>query len=130
MIKENFISEMAFEGKILIKRNGFYGYLNEEGKILIEPQYISAGIFKDGRANVKTKEGWVEIDHEGKMIKSYKKQKNTFAFKVGDKVSFYYKDKIYISKISKIKEDTETFYVDVDGKIIWRKWNMVIKKEI
>ena len=48
--------------------DGLYGYIDEPGKVVIEPQFKYAGIFSDGLACVKTHEGYGYINKRGKMV--------------------------------------------------------------
>ncbi len=57
------------EGFGFIFKNGLWGYINEEGDVVIEPQYITASPFSDGLAKVMDKKGIVKfIDKENKTI--------------------------------------------------------------
>ncbi len=70
------------EGLIRIVRNGKIGYANEQGEIVIEPQYDCAWPFANGKASVSnnckiekdgeheiwTSENWIKIDKKGKVI--------------------------------------------------------------
>ena len=48
--------------------DGQYGYINESGKVVIEPQFKYAGVFADGLACVRTYEGYGYINKRGKMV--------------------------------------------------------------
>lgn len=70
------------EGLLRIVKNGKIGYANEQGKIVIEPQYNCAWPFANGKASVSnnckvekdgehkiwTSENWVKIDKSGKIV--------------------------------------------------------------
>jgi len=98
------------EGYAIVESNNspdahsLYGYLNREGKIVIPPQYESAGDFNNGRAIVKKQEGsYALIDTEGNILKTY--------------------DKYYVGSLSdgmiSYKEtiDTKYGYLDENDKI-------------
>lgn len=52
-----------------IAQNGQYGYMNVDGEIVIEPQYLHGGWFRYGLANVKIAEDeWGYIDANGRFI--------------------------------------------------------------
>jgi len=49
-----------------------YGYLNKEGKKIIQPQFYGAGNFKENLASVQNKEGlWGFINKDGKIVINY-----------------------------------------------------------
>ncbi len=45
-----------------------WGYIDNGGKIIIEPKYDSARIFSEGLAAVETENGWKYIDIKGKTV--------------------------------------------------------------
>ncbi|MCL2046913.1 MAG: WG repeat-containing protein [Oscillospiraceae bacterium] len=57
------------EGMILFYQNGLYGYMNLDGKTVIEPKYQIAGDFFEGLAYVQTRfERGAYIDISGKTV--------------------------------------------------------------
>lgn len=61
-------------GVVKFKKNGesSYGYLDQKGKVVIEPVYLEAGVFRDGKALVTIAEGeQALIDLNGKVLKRY-----------------------------------------------------------
>ena len=61
-------------GVVKFKKNGepCYGYLDQKGKVVIEPVYQEAGDFTDGKALVTITEGeQALIDLNGKVLKKY-----------------------------------------------------------
>lgn len=54
--------------RILVCRDGLYGYMDCEGRVVIEPQYRWADDFREGRAEVESHEGFGVIDKEGRPI--------------------------------------------------------------
>ncbi|MBR6090967.1 MAG: WG repeat-containing protein, partial [Anaerolineaceae bacterium] len=46
----------------LIRENGLWGYMNQAGEVVIEPQWITAEAFSDGWAIVESDEGNGLID--------------------------------------------------------------------
>lgn len=92
------------EGNDSPDSHSLYGYLNREGKIVIPPQYESAGDFYNGNAIVKKKEGsYALIDKEGNILKNYD-QYYVGALRNG---MMPYKETI----------DTKFGYLDVNGKV-------------
>lgn len=69
-----------------------WGYLNKEGKVVIEPKFDYAGAFQDGRAIVREKESDGMIDTSGayvvrpEYVAIERLTKNFYAFNVGGKV--------------------------------------------
>jgi hypothetical protein len=51
-----------------IKKDGKYGYIDQEGKVIIEPQYESAAAFSEGLAQVRWDGKYGYIDTAGKMV--------------------------------------------------------------
>ena len=48
--------------------NGLWGYINQEGKIVIKPQFSPAEDFSEGLACVATGGQWGYINQEGKFV--------------------------------------------------------------
>ena len=64
----------VIEGNSSPDAHSLYGYLNRDGKIVIPPQYESAGDFNNGTAIVKKMEGtYALIDTDGNELKTYDK---------------------------------------------------------
>ncbi len=57
-----------FEGLCLVRRNGLYGYVDLDARVVIEPQYIWANDMQEGRAEVTTANGMGLIDARGEYI--------------------------------------------------------------
>lgn len=51
-----------------VQRNGLYGFVDENGATIIEPQFEKANNFFENRAVVKTAEGWGVIDRRGGFV--------------------------------------------------------------
>jgi hypothetical protein len=45
-----------------------WGYVNEDGQVVIPPQYLDALPFREGLAAVETPQGWGFIDHHGEWV--------------------------------------------------------------
>jgi len=56
------------ELRVLAKQNGLYGYKNEQGEWVIEPRFVSAEPFEEGRAKVTTVDSIYYLDTTGEMI--------------------------------------------------------------
>lgn len=52
----------------LIERNGKYGYVDGAGKIVIEPQFVEAGVFSESLAWVKVGKRYGYIDETGHIV--------------------------------------------------------------
>ncbi len=59
------------DNMIAVCINGKWGYVNNEGKELIEPTYISAKSFSNGLAAVSNGEHWGFIDPKGNLVIDY-----------------------------------------------------------
>lgn len=60
-----------YDGMIVYSIDQKYGYFDEDGNPVINPQYKDAGSFYDGKAAVQNQNGsWDIIDEKGKVIKS------------------------------------------------------------
>ena len=62
--------EVAANSKNLypIKKDGYWGAVNEKGNIVIEPAYEMIGPFEDGFASVKAEGKWGVIDENGEIL--------------------------------------------------------------
>lgn len=69
------------EGLGFVVKNGLWGYIDDDGKVVIEPQYLRAYPFSDGLAKVFDKQGEIKfIDKKNKTILSPKyKQMGNFS---------------------------------------------------
>ena len=56
------------EGRLAIRENKKWGFINTKGEIVIKPQYDSCDSFNEGYAKVKVGEKWGLIDKAGKSI--------------------------------------------------------------
>lgn len=56
------------EQMILISRNGLFGYADPSGRTVVEPCFCEASDFREGRAEVRTKEGAGLIDKSGRYV--------------------------------------------------------------
>jgi len=61
-------SDKFSEGMLATKRQGKYGYRDNTGKMVIEPQYDQAKIFSEGAAAVKMGGKWGYIDKSGEYL--------------------------------------------------------------
>ncbi len=58
-----------FEGLCVVEdHSGLFGYIDIDGEVVVEPQYIWAGDIREGRAEVESHEGMGLIDASGKYI--------------------------------------------------------------
>jgi hypothetical protein len=48
--------------------DGRWGYKRPDGRVVIPPRYLGAGLFRDGRAPVKDDEGFATIDRTGRLV--------------------------------------------------------------
>ena len=69
------------------KYDGKYGYINENGEIVIKNSYGEASPFSEGKALAGGSNGWDVIDTEGKILVSTEYQIGTTYFKNGYAIS-------------------------------------------
>jgi organic radical activating enzyme len=123
---------MIYNNFALAKKNGLFGFLDNNGEIVIPFKYKIAGLFNNNLANVKSESGWKTIDKDDKEVVLTQKRKAVkFNYKIGNIVNCNYgkSDKIE-GKITKINPEKQTVTIQLnDGRKIWRRWSMIIKKE-
>ncbi len=51
-----------------IRKDWKWGYMNREGKVVIEPHYDNAGCFFEGLAAVQLGDRWGYVDRRGKLV--------------------------------------------------------------
>ena len=56
------------EGLHPVKRNGLYGYIDENGAMVIPPRFQAADRFRDGLAMVLHEGKYAYIDHDGVIL--------------------------------------------------------------
>ena len=56
------------EGYAAVKIDGKWGFIDENGDVVIKPEYIDAGSFSNGLAAVKMAEGWGYIDMDNNKV--------------------------------------------------------------
>ena len=61
-------AEPFSEGLAAVKLDGRYGYVDPEGRMVIEPRFLSAHYFSAGLAAVETGDGWSFIGREGEVV--------------------------------------------------------------
>ncbi|HYP12494.1 MAG TPA: WG repeat-containing protein, partial [Bryobacteraceae bacterium] len=66
--RSNDMNLSAGPGLFPVKVNGKYGFIDRNGKILVNPQFDDAGMFEDGRAPVALGKSWGFIDRAGKLV--------------------------------------------------------------
>ncbi|HNE29832.1 MAG TPA: WG repeat-containing protein, partial [Saprospiraceae bacterium] len=50
-----------------IREKGYYGYIDAKGEVVIEPQYLDAGDFRNGFACVRLNDRLVLLDSLGRL---------------------------------------------------------------
>ncbi len=57
------------EGLCCFEEDGLFGYIDQDGKVILTPQYLEAGQFSSGMALVKSKAGLLQsIDKQGRVL--------------------------------------------------------------
>ena len=62
------ITDGFSEGLCPVKLNGQYGFINEDGKVVIEPAWDHAGYFHNGLAMVMKQDKIYYINHDGRTV--------------------------------------------------------------
>lgn len=94
--------------RILVARDGLYGYLDTKGKEVIPCQYEVATLFKDDRAAVMKGGKWGIINSKGKVILPIEYDNN------GHRSEAY----LYHDGLALIQKDNLFGYCDMDGNIV------------
>jgi hypothetical protein len=105
-----------------------WGFVNKEGRVVINPQFSSVSNFSDGKCSVRNSEGkWGFIDKDGKIIIGYQFDE-AGAFKDGKCIVTSAKKKGIIDKNGKyiinpqftdMQIDGDMFLINQDGKWGW-----------
>ena len=59
---------MFSEWLAAVQANGKWGYIDQNGKEVIKPQYDHGGTFSSGMAAVRKGDQWSFIDQNGKVV--------------------------------------------------------------
>lgn len=62
------VAGIECEQRILIRRDGLYGYADPQGRVVIEPQFDAAESFREGRAEVEMNGRMGLIDKSGRWV--------------------------------------------------------------
>jgi hypothetical protein len=65
--KYDFVGELS-EGRIRVQLNGKYGFVDEQGKVVVEPRYDNARDFRLKRAAIERDGKWGFLDPDGKEV--------------------------------------------------------------
>ncbi len=87
----------------LVRSEGTYGFRNEDGDVVIEPQFDRAWHFRDGRARVRLDGQWGYIDTSGSWLVEPRFD-HAWDFRGG---------------IALVQVDDRYGYIDRDGTYIW-----------
>jgi len=100
---------LAASGDILIKKANFdkWGYIDKKGKIVIDPQFDSTGIFSEGLATVKIGNKWGYINKKGKIV-------------INPQFDFA---RSFSEGLATVEIGDRWGYINKKGKIIWPKSN-------
>lgn len=86
----------------LARLDGKYGYINREGEMVIDNQFVNAASFSDGLAAVMKDDKWGFIDRTGEMVIA----------------PLYSRVKRFDSGIAVVVKDEEWVYIDKEGNVI------------
>ena len=94
--------------RVLIKKNGKYGYLNADLEIKIEPQYDDATAFYEDMAAVKKGNKWAIINRKGEAITEY----------IYDDIAINSMDICSMNGIIGVCQNESWFFIDDEGERI------------
>lgn len=94
------------EDRILVARDGKYGYLDPDGNLVIPCQYDRAGLFHDGRTFVAIGKKWGIIDRTGRAVLPIEYDNS------GYRAEAY----IYHDGLALIEKNKLYGYVDIEGR--------------
>jgi predicted DNA-binding WGR domain protein len=100
-IQQVFLSSRC-EGLALVQMNNKWGYINKEGKVVIEPQFDEAEFFNEGLARVQMNNKWGYINKEGKIVIE-PQFKNGFDFNEG---------------LARVQMNDKWGYINKEGKVV------------
>ena len=93
------------ENLVSVKINNQYGYINKDGKVVIEPQFSYADAFSEGLAQVSLRGKCAFINQSGTIVI------NT--------PYHYYSCSSFSSGLAKIQIGRQIGYIDSNGQFIW-----------
>src|SRR5690606_4813583 len=95
-----------------------WGYINLEGKWVIEPQFRDAEVFsKDGLAPVKEKKLWGFINKQGELIIPYEYVISATNFNF-----FESSDKGFVQGLARVKSSKGWTFINTKGEPLGGKW--------
>lgn len=111
---------------IIIKKDGKYGYINSKGKVVLEPQYLSATLFKGDYAVVSIKNPKKENDYHDNVYQVIDKKGRVKAEAYYDSYIKYYdehdiwiiNEELYNGKLKKVTKDGLKVTYE-DGYLRW-----------
>lgn len=86
--------------------DGYYGYMDRTGKIVIQPQFGEAGDFYEGLAKVNKNMKWGFIDKTGKIVIPLK---------------YYAVDNFSEGLAAVCNEKWQWGFIDKTGKLVWKE---------
>ena len=119
------------ESLVCVRRNGNWGFINEEGKEVVKPIYDNAHCFSEGLARVEINDKWGFINKDGEeVIKPIYDDVCDFQYglarvqKIGkyglvnkegkEVVKPIYNDIVYDEKIAIVKKNNSLYIVDLN----------------
>lgn len=98
------------EGLLRTQINRFWGYLNQRGELVIDPQFSQAKDFSEGFAVVRNKSGWGFINTEGEWLA--KKKGN------GKEKIYYFKKAMSFSEgFAPVQKASSWGYANTSGRL-------------
>jgi hypothetical protein len=107
----NFNATVSFEKRafsqdlVSVRINNQYGYINKEGKIVIDPQFAYADAFSNGLAQVSIKGKCAFINQSGAIVINTPYD--------------YYNCSCFSNGLAKIQIGGQVGYIDKNGQFVW-----------
>ena len=112
-------SNSIFNNLIKIEKNNLYGYINDEGKVVVEPKYKEASEFKGKYAIVEDEDGLVSlIDTNGKVVMNVN---SSYSIKYYEEYDIWViDDKLYDGSLKQISKEGLTVDYKKNGYLKWK----------
>lgn len=91
------------EGRLSVKRNGLWGFVNRSGQNIIPCRFREVGDFSEGMAKVKVGGNWGFIDKQGNLLIDFKYKS------VGN----------YHNNLTWVKKDNAIYYINKQESIVF-----------
>ena len=101
LLKKLYSDSLFSEGLARVSLNGKWGFINEEGELVVPAKYDAVSGFNEGLAGVSLNDRWGFIDPQGKLVIDTK----------------YESVDVFSKGIAHVKENNKWFAIDKNGEI-------------